>query len=187
MKISDADVDRVAHTLGGAPSRAYTTPIVYPWAAQHFAPRPLAERPQPPAGPQRLYVHIPFCHYHCTFCFYAVRTGAGLREMERYVAALSRELQWVPEGTPLVRLIVGGGTPTALPPRPPERRPCRDLRAHAGNGGQRAYARRSPDSLSGCAPPRAARSRVGRVSIGIESLDDAVSNTVDGVTVRRRR
>ena len=36
--------------------------------------------------------------------------------MERYVGALRRELEWVPEGARLTQLFVGGGTPTALRP-----------------------------------------------------------------------
>ena len=38
------------------------------------------------ATSSRLYVHVPYCHYHCTFCFFAVRAGASADAMARYVA-----------------------------------------------------------------------------------------------------
>src|SRR5262245_57181612 len=115
-EISDALVAQVSRALDPAPQSAFTTPVVYPWAVQNFEARPRAARPRPMATPVRLYLHIPFCNYHCTFCFYAVRTGAQRAEMERYTVAIERELEWLEPGTPLSRLVVGGGTPTALAP-----------------------------------------------------------------------
>jgi len=177
-EISDAEIDRVAQALGGAPRAAYTTPIVYPWAVQNFAARPLAERPHPPTDPLRLYVHIPFCNYHCTFCFYAVRAGAKRQEMERYVAALARELEWVQPGTSLSQLIVGGGTPTALPPDLLERALAAIFErvATPAEGIQTLEA--SPDSISEAHIRVLQNYGIGRVSIGIESLDDAVLGAV---------
>ena len=62
----------------------------------------------------RLYVHIPFCNYSCTFCCYAKRVGVRYDQMERYVRALLREMEWIPPGTPVSQFFIGGGTPTAL-------------------------------------------------------------------------
>ncbi len=178
MKVTDAEVDRVAQALGDAPSAAYTTPHVYPWAVQNFEPRPFAERPQPANGDLRLYVHIPFCNYRCTFCFFAVRVGAKRREMERYVAALERELEWVAPGTSLAQLFIGGGTPTALPP---------DLLAgllsaifaRMKSSAERPHTvEASPESISEAHLRVLQDHGVGRVSMGIESLDDTVLNAV---------
>lgn len=178
MQISDADVDRVARALGGTANSAYTTPIVYPWSVQNFVPRPLADRPVAAPGRQRVYVHIPFCNYHCTFCFYAVRTGARREEMERYVNALIRELAWVPAGSWLGRLIVGGGTPTALPAdllaRTLDAIFTRVPSAHDGAHTLEA----SPDSVTADHLRVLHDHGVTRMSMGIESLDDAVLNAV---------
>ncbi|MGE0704102.1 MAG: coproporphyrinogen-III oxidase family protein [Vicinamibacterales bacterium] len=178
MNITDSDVEHVAHALGSTPTGAYTTPIVYPWAVQNFVQRPSAERERPAGGRQRIYLHIPFCNYHCTFCFYAVRTGAKRDEMTRYVKALTREVQFVPEGSSLGRLIVGGGTPTALPP---------DLLSEAlgavfahvpsaPDGGHTIEA--SPDSVTTDHLRVLHEQGIGRVSMGIESLDNDVLNAV---------
>ena len=178
MKITPAEVDRVARALGDAPSAAYTTPHVYPWAVRNFATRPLAERPQPANGDLRLYVHIPFCNYRCTFCFFAVRVGAKQREMERYVAALERELEWVAPGTSLSQLFIGGGTPTSLPS---------DLLAallaaifaRMTSSAERPHTvEASPESIREAHLRALQDHGVGRVSMGIESLDDAVLDAV---------
>src|SRR5581483_8424861 len=48
--------------------------------------RGAVEREYPVHPAVGVYVHIPFCTYHCTFCFYATRTGADLDQKRRYVA-----------------------------------------------------------------------------------------------------
>ena len=177
VEISDADVDRVAHALGDAPRAAYTTPIVYPWAVQNFEARPLAERPHPPTDRLGLYVHIPFCNYHCTFCFYAVRAGAKRQEMERYVAALARELEWVEPGTSLSQLVVGGGTPTALPADLLEHVLAAIFARMATTDGVHTL-EASPDSISEAHIRVLQNHGIGRVSIGVESMDAAVLGAV---------
>lgn len=128
--------------------------------------------------PQRLYVHVPFCNYHCTFCFYAVRTGAQRREMERYVAALARELRCVPAGTPLARLVVGGGTPTALPADLFETmlKAIHERMRPASDRSQTVEV--SPDSLTEAHLRVLGDCGIGRVSMGVESLDETVLSHV---------
>jgi oxygen-independent coproporphyrinogen III oxidase len=178
VKVSDAEVDRVARALGDAPTAAYTTPHVYPWAVRNFAARPLVERPRPTTGELQLYVHIPFCNYRCTFCFFAVRVGARRQEMERYVAALERELHWVEPGTALSRLSVGGGTPTALPPDLLARSLAAVFERTASSASRVHTVEASPESISEAHVRVLGDHGVGRVSMGIESLDDAVLDAV---------
>lgn len=178
MILSDAQVDRVAKALGGAPHAAYTTPIVYPWSVQNFQPRPRAERLLPASDTLRLYTHIPFCNYHCTFCFYAVRAGAQRPEMERYVEALRRELELIEPGTKLAQLTVGGGTPTALPPELLDAVLGAIFARTAAHDGAMHTLEASPDSLSD-AHLRVLHDRgIGRVSIGVESMDGEVLGVV---------
>jgi oxygen-independent coproporphyrinogen-3 oxidase len=178
VKITDAQVDRVARALADAPSAAYTTPHVYPWAVQNFEPRPLAERVRPGNGSLRLYVHIPFCNYRCTFCFFAVRVGAKRAEMERYVAALERELAWVTPGTSLAQLFIGGGTPTALPPDLLSVLLHAVLARMTSAAGRPHTVEASPESIRDGHLRVLQDHAVGRVSMGIESLDDSVLDTV---------
>jgi len=113
--MSSSPLDRIARALAGVPRAAYSVPHVYPSAAPAFVPAPMADRPPLRAAKLRLYAHVPYCRYHCTFCYFAVRVGASADAMARYVRALATELEWVEPGTPLSQLFVGGGTPTALP------------------------------------------------------------------------
>lgn len=65
-----------------------------------------------------LYVHIPFCPYHCIYCDF----DAGVyseRLIPRYVAALRREMAFVHQNVPqhvvANTVYFGGGTPSLFP------------------------------------------------------------------------
>lgn len=69
----------------------------------------------PPARPQSLYVHIPFCFHKCHYCdFYSIVDDRS--RQEHFTARLVEELLRLrPFLTPPARTIfVGGGTPTLL-------------------------------------------------------------------------
>ncbi len=57
-----------------------------------------------PAG---LYVHLPFCTTHCTYCAFAISTDLGLQEA--YVSGLQREIAAAPPKT-ADTVYLGGGT-----------------------------------------------------------------------------
>lgn len=70
--------------------------------------------------PLALYVHIPFCHHHCTFCpFYINQTRKGFSK--DYTALLLREIEITADALKQVAhqrkvdvVYFGGGTPTDL-------------------------------------------------------------------------
>jgi oxygen-independent coproporphyrinogen-3 oxidase len=94
--------------------------------------------------------------------------------MERYVAALARELRCVPAGTPLARLVVGGGTPTALPADLFETM-LKAIHERMRPVSDRAQTIEvSPDSLTDEHLRVLGDCRIGRVSMGVESLDGTV-------------
>ena len=178
------DVGRVLDVLGPAASVAYAPPNIYPMSAPRFVVSSAVERPRPEARDLGVYVHIPFCSYHCTFCFYATRIGADLDQKRRYVDGLIRELEWLPEGSRLTQLFVSGGTPTGLPP---------DLLGRVLDGVfQRMTASDrhvhtvecSPETLTAEHIDVLRSRRIGRVSMGVQSLHDAV---LDGVNRRHTR
>ena len=74
----------------------------------------------PPADvPLGLYLHIPFCRKRCKFCYFRVYTDKNAHDVERYVAALSREIELVSRlpvmgGRPFRFVYFGGGTPSFL-------------------------------------------------------------------------
>src|SRR5687768_15792880 len=111
-----AALEAAERALRSVPRAAFSVPHDYPNSAPAYTVAPMAERERPRAGHLEVYVHLPFCRYHCTFCYFAVRVGANEDMMRRYVRAVVRELDWIEPGTPLSQLYVGGGTPTAVPP-----------------------------------------------------------------------
>ena len=68
--------------------------------------------------PLSIYVHIPFCRRLCWFCACRTQGTKTLRPVEDYVNVLTREIEAVSSRleTPrrMVRLHLGGGTPTLL-------------------------------------------------------------------------
>lgn len=169
---ADLDLDLLSRALGSRPPVSYAAAHAYPASAPAFVPTPELTRQKAAQEALRLYVHVPFCAYRCSFCFFAVRVGAQHNEMEAYVQALLHELEWAEAGTPLVQMFMGGGTPTMLPP---------DLMDQllAGIFG-RLHDRRdqvhcvetSPDSLTEEHLAVLIRHGIGRVSMGTQSLHD---------------
>ncbi|MGR3808424.1 coproporphyrinogen III oxidase, anaerobic [Pasteurella testudinis DSM 23072] len=73
---------------------------------------------QPQKNKRVLYLHIPFCETHCTFCgFYQNRYAAGAAQ--QYTDFLCREIEQesdsvFAQSAPIQAVYFGGGTPTAL-------------------------------------------------------------------------
>jgi oxygen-independent coproporphyrinogen-3 oxidase len=173
-----ATLRRVADALASVPRSAYSVPHVYPSAAPAYTEAPLEERPAPAAEKLRLYVHVPFCRYHCTFCYFAVRIGASAETMARYVRALGAELEATPPGAPLSQLFVGGGTPTSLPAELLDELLETVFRRHPPVPGNVHTLETSPETISPAHIAVLRRRGVGRVSMGIQSLDSDVLGTV---------
>jgi oxygen-independent coproporphyrinogen III oxidase len=73
----------------------------------------------PADGLLDVYAHIPFCRSRCTFCHYPVKLGERSAEKDRYLAALSKEMDLYMRRLGISRIkarsiLVGGGTPTYL-------------------------------------------------------------------------
>lgn len=172
------DFARIAAALESSPTVAYSAPHDYPHAASMFWRSPNAERERVSAEAMRLYVHIPFCNYACSFCCYAKHVGANAVEMKRYVAALKTELGWITPGTPLTQLFVGGGTPTVLPPELLDEvlEAIATRMPFVGNHVHTVEA--SPDSVSDEHLRVLGARGVGRISMGIQSLQDGVLDAV---------
>lgn len=64
-----------------------------------------------------LYFHIPFCHQNCTFCHFGKEINPPPRRVERYLAALDKEMSWSDAalaGSAIETAFIGGGTPSFL-------------------------------------------------------------------------
>src|SRR6266480_2196032 len=60
-----------------------------------------------------LYVHVPFCAHKCEYCAFYSEAAAG-ELVNRYVAALLREMALVADDLKPHTLFFGGGTPSLL-------------------------------------------------------------------------
>lgn len=175
---------QVARALDSFPRAAYSVPHVYPSAAPAYTRMPKAKRPPLEHDQLRLYVHVPFCRYRCTFCYYAVRVGADPDAMARYVRALKTELEWVTPGTPLTQLFMGGGTPTALSPELLDEALDAIFSRTTARGRTAHTVEASPETISPAHIEVLKRRGIGRVSMGIQSFDDQV---LEGVYRRHTR
>ena len=176
--VSEIDLKRIEKALESTPTVAYTAPHDYPHGAPMFQSSPCAERERVDADQMRLYIHIPFCNYACSFCCYAKRVGANIEQKTRYVQALKKELEWVEPGTPLSQFFMGGGTPTALPPELLDEvlEAIVSRMPYSGDGVHTVET--SPESITG-EHLRVLKNRdVGRVSMGIQSMQEEVLDTV---------
>lgn len=170
---------RIAAALGPAAGLAYSPPHDYPMSVPFFDNTPCIERTRPEFDKLRLYAHIPFCNYGCTYCFFAKRIGAGSDQMERYVKALKRELEWVEPGTPLSQLFVGGGTPTALSPELLNEVLTAIFSRMSCNNSEVHTVETSPESITEEHIRVLRDHNIGRISMGIQSLDENVLDTVN--------
>ena len=171
-------LEKIADALRSVPRAAYSAPHDYPNSIAAYESAPLTERERPAFDRLRLYVHIPFCRYHCTFCYFAVRVGSSPALMRRYVEAVIKELRWIATGTPLSQLYVGGGTPTALAPELLDEILGEIFARTTPHGTSVHTVEASPETIT---PEHIAilkRHGVGRVSMGVQSLDPDVLGKV---------
>lgn len=126
--------------------------------------------------PRSLYIHIPFCVKKCPYCAFPSRPPEE-HEPLRYLAALERELtMWETifgKKLPLSTLYVGGGTPTLLSFK--EWVWLEELidRHCIFEDGTEVTVEANPGSLSSRHLEVWKKWRVSRVSIGVQSFDDA--------------
>ncbi len=131
-----------------------------------------------PAGPG-LYVHVPFCAAKCHYCdFASVPSGSADRvaggRHERFVDAVLERARVLAreEGIgPFATVYVGGGTPTLLAPALLGRL-LEGLRALAP-GAAEITVEANPESLDGDCLAALEASGATRISLGVQSLEDA--------------
>jgi len=135
---------------------------------------------QPPADvPLGLYLHIPFCRKRCKFCYFKVFTDNNAADIERYVSALSREIELVSQlpvmgGRPFRFVYFGGGTPSYLSVRQLESLVDRLRRSIDWSQAEEVTFECEPGTLKE-SKVRALRDLgVTRLSLGIENFSDMV-------------
>ena len=138
-----------------------------------------------------VYVHVPFCERVCPYCDFAVVAARPLTRQseDRYVAALLAELALRGErfaGRRLASIYLGGGTPSLLEPDSVARileslrgalalkgQPTGSCEAEDG-AALEVTLEVNPSSLERERLPAFLAAGVNRLSIGVQSFDDAV-------------
>lgn len=172
------EIERLAGALGQAARVSYAPPNIYPMSAPAFAPDHGKTRPGTGEGDLGLYVHIPYCNYSCTFCFYATRLTPPPEKMEEYIEVLLKELHGVEPGSRLAQLYVGGGTPTTLPPALLDRLLTAVFARYSRTSGPVHTVETSPESITPEHVEVLKAHGIERVSMGIQSLQGDVLDTV---------
>ena len=128
-----------------------------------------------------LYVHVPFCRKKCAYCsFYSLPLQAGKPGADllaAYSASLVRELRLWGERlgrVPVKTVFFGGGTPSLLPARTIAIVLDAARKAFALDDSAEISAEANPDSaLEDGWLFEARRAGVNRLSLGVQSFDDA--------------
>jgi len=134
----------------------------------------------PPADvPLGLYLHIPFCRKRCKFCYFKVFTDKHADQVERYLAALSREIELVSQlpamgGRPFRFVYFGGGTPSFLSEKQ-LRRLVERLQANIRwDKAEEVTFECEPGTLSEPKVHALRELGVTRLSLGVEHFDDEI-------------
>jgi oxygen-independent coproporphyrinogen-3 oxidase len=129
--------------------------------------------------PLGLYMHIPFCRKRCKFCYFKVFTDKNSAEVERYLAALAREIELVSTlpvmgARPFRFVYFGGGTPSFLSSRQLQRLVDR-LRANVSwDQAEEVTFECEPGTLSEAKVHTLREIGVTRLSLGVEHFDDDI-------------
>jgi oxygen-independent coproporphyrinogen-3 oxidase len=123
-----------------------------------------------------LYVHVPFCAHKCGYCaFYS--TAASGEVVNRYVAALVRELELVADDLQPRTIFFGGGTPSLLNLRQWERilSAMAKLRFAGVNSPKIEWTVECNPATVSLDKAKLLRAYgVNRISMGVQSLDEAL-------------
>ena len=126
-----------------------------------------------------LYLHLPFCRKRCKFCYFKVFTDKNSEQVERYLAALSREIELVSQlpvmgDRPFRFVYFGGGTPSFLSVRQLTRLVDR-LRVNIRwDQAEEVTFECEPGTLSEAKVHALRELGVTRLSLGVEHFDDEI-------------
>jgi len=133
-----------------------------------------AEAPRATA-PLGVYAHFPFCAVRCTYCDFPTVAGRDDR-IEVYLDALIEEIdRFQPEaGGAVDTIFFGGGTPSRMTPEQAARVLAALRRRFDVAGGAEITLEGNPESLTASALAGFRDAGITRISVGVQSLDDAV-------------
>ena len=131
---------------------------------------------------ENLYIHVPFCAQKCAYCaFYSEAASGDL--INRYVAALIRELELVAHDLKPKTIFFGGGTPSLLNLRQWEQILRAMDRLHL-LGADEFTVECNPATVSADKAKLLRDFGVNRVSMGVQSLDASLLDRLGRIHTR---
>ena len=138
----------------------------------------------PSAPVTSLYVHVPFCAQKCEYCaFYSEASSGEL--INRYVAALVRELEIVAHDLKPKTIFFGGGTPSLLNLRQWETI-LRTMEKLNLLGAEEFTIESNPATVSADKSKLLRDFGVNRVSMGVQSLDEKLLDRLGRIHSREQ-
>lgn len=128
--------------------------------------------PSPPSTPRSAYIHVPFCKYRCGYCDFAIVANRD-DLVGAYLDAIATELSWLGAPREVDTLYFGGGTPSHLEAASLATLCATVLRWHPLAAGYEWTVEANPESLTADRVQVLAEHGVTRLSLGVQSLDDA--------------
>lgn len=130
-------------------------------------------------GTLGVYVHVPFCERVCPYCDFPVVRLARRAPCpeDAYLRAVLTELELVREplaGRRLVSVYLGGGTPSLLSPDAVEQLVAALRGAFPDRGEPEVTLEANPGTTERSRLPGFRRAGVNRLSLGVQSFDDAL-------------
>ncbi|HEX9046333.1 MAG TPA: coproporphyrinogen-III oxidase family protein, partial [Verrucomicrobiae bacterium] len=131
-----------------------------------------------------LYIHVPFCAHKCEYCaFYSEASSGEL--INRYVAALVRELEIVADDLKPATIFCGGGTPSLLNLRQWETI-LRALEKFNLLGATEFTIECNPATVSADKAKLLRDFGVNRASMGVQSLDEKLLDRLGRIHTRQQ-
>lgn len=127
------------------------------------------EAADPWVWPRAAYVHVPFCAHKCGYCDFASLAGSD-HMADRYLEALSREMDALGGPHPVETIFIGGGTPTRLDARQLDRLLADVRRTFPLTPGGEWTVEANPGTLDAAKADVLAAGGVNRVSLGAQSF-----------------
>lgn len=125
-----------------------------------------------PPPPRSAYIHVPFCKYRCGYCDFAIVADRD-DLVGTYLQALASELSWLGEPREVDTLYFGGGTPSHLDAASLTALCEIAKRWHPLAQGYEWTVEANPESLTADRVAVLCAQGVTRLSLGVQSLDDA--------------
>jgi oxygen-independent coproporphyrinogen-3 oxidase len=129
-----------------------------------------------------LYAHLPFCTVHCTYCPFAISTDVS--QQDAYTDALLREIDTAPRDA-LDSIYFGGGTPSRTSLENLSRA-FAAIHEHFDVVDAEVSMEANPEDVTAEALASWRAMGVNRLSIGVQSLDDAELRAIGRVHDRAR-